>query len=265
MQATPPPPPPRAPVDAFGALVLNCLILFVAESSRGLVLPTLNSYVGRLAGYDDGASSSALAVSVFSAGRLIAAPLLGAIADAVPYKWLFFACAVLSIGGHALYVAASALPVGPGAVAAILASRFLLGVSSGALGPCRAVVSVLTPPARRTRAFAVLSTAKFFGYAIMPFAGVFSVPAVDVAGVPLDNLTLPGVILAAANVAIALIILLRFDARITSAYKAPSLPFLAAPLLPAGAAPYTLGAGDAAAPAGVAVAAAASEIGRAHV
>ena len=162
----PAPPPPRGAVDAFGALALNCLILFVAESSRGLVLPTLNSYVGRLAGYDDGASSSALAVSVFSAGRLIAAPLLGAIADAVPYKWLFFACAVLSIGGHTLYVAASALPVGPGAVAAILASRFLLGVSSGALGPCRAVVSVLTPPARRTRAFAVLSTAKFFGYAI---------------------------------------------------------------------------------------------------
>jgi hypothetical protein len=40
------------------------------------VLPTLNSYAGRLAGHEGGAGGSALAVSVFSAGRLVAAPAL---------------------------------------------------------------------------------------------------------------------------------------------------------------------------------------------
>ena len=120
------PRPVGAPIDAFAALALNLFILFVAESSRGLVLPTLSAYVARLAGHDGGAGGAALAVSVFSAGRLVAAPLLGMIADAVPYKWLFFACAALSIGGHALFVAAAALPAGSGAVAAVLASRFLL-------------------------------------------------------------------------------------------------------------------------------------------
>ena len=72
------PAPAPAPVSVFATLTLNCLVLFVAESTRGLVLPTLNSYAGRLAGHEGGAGGSALAVSVFSAGRLVAAPALGA-------------------------------------------------------------------------------------------------------------------------------------------------------------------------------------------
>ena len=214
-------PPAPAPVSAFATLALNCLVLFIAESTRGLVLPTLNSYAGRLAGDDGSAGGSALAVSVFSAGRLVAAPALGALADAVPFRTLFFACSALSVAGHALYVGAAALPTGPGAVAALVASRFVLGVASGVLGPCRAVVSVLTPPKSRTRAFAALSTAKFFGYAILPFAGTIGVPAVRVGGVPIDRLNAPGVVLAAANAALALVVLLCFDARVTSGYKPP--------------------------------------------
>jgi len=213
-------PPPPPPVDVGRALALNCALLFVAESSRGLVLPTLNAYCRDVSGVDGGASGAALAVSVFSVGRLVAAPLLGVLADAMPYRTLFVACAAASLAGHALYVGAASLPPGGGAFAALIASRFVLGVASGVLGPCRAVVSVLTAKDARTRAYAVLSTAKFVGYALMPFAGSFSVRAARVGGgLVVSDTTMPGLILAAANAAVLVLAAAAFDPRVASDYK----------------------------------------------
>ena len=212
----------RAPISTTFALLLNCLIIFIAESSRGLILPTLNAYCAFISGTDKGAGGSVYAVSFFSAGRFVAAPMLGYLADYLPYRTLFCACAFLSIFGHTLYVCASAFPKGDEAFTVLIFSRFILGVSSGTIGPCRAVVTVLTDKNARTPAFSLLSTAKFFGYAIMPFAGSYALKPVHLqGGVVVDHLTMPGIIMVVANVALFFLLLLFFDERITSSFELP--------------------------------------------
>ena len=149
------------------ALYANCFALLVSESSRGLVLASLFAYAESVARGSSlsGRDLLGYAVASFSAGRLLSSVLLAVAAErGTPYARILVLCFVIQLLGLGLFLgagesgASGALPA-----AALVVSRFVLGFGSGTLPTCRAVVADLTSTSERTRSFAALSFAKFFG------------------------------------------------------------------------------------------------------
>jgi MFS family permease len=174
------------------ALFFANVVLFVSESSRGLFLPTLLDYFISLSNPTEGLAMVSYAVSAFSIGRLIAAPIFGWLTDRFSAKNTFYIVFILSAVGHFLYagsktalvaIAARALvpllfyaPV-PRAFKLLNTHLFFtvvglpqVGFGSGSLSVCRAVVvGFTTVGEERTRQLSILSTSKFFGYAVVRF------------------------------------------------------------------------------------------------
>jgi hypothetical protein len=120
------------PVQLRG-VVISLLLLFVAESSRGMVVSTLYYY---MLSVDNNDASMAhhfqpLAVSAFSLGRLIAAPIFGWAQDRWPVKWVATTTIVISVLGHALYIFCGNITDPAAASCAIIAARALVGLGSG--------------------------------------------------------------------------------------------------------------------------------------
>jgi hypothetical protein len=120
------------PVQLRG-VVISLLLLFVAESSRGMVVSTLYYY---MLSVDNNDASMAhhfqpLAVSAFSLGRLIAAPIFGWAQDRWPVKWVVTLTIVISVLGHALYIFCGNITDPAAASCAIIAARALVGLGSG--------------------------------------------------------------------------------------------------------------------------------------
>lgn len=207
-------------------LALNALLLLVMESSRGLFVASLYQYALALAGGEASVAQrdTAIAVACYSVGRLVAAPLWGHAADRLPFRSVFLACLVVAAGGHMAYAMAEARG---GGVVLLIAARCLVGLGSGVLGVCRAVVAKLTPPDARTAQYSVLSLAKFVGYAVTP---VFAIGFGDPPDNPVhavrdgphwDAFTRPAMVLAAISLATMAPVWLWFDPELTGA-TAPS-------------------------------------------
>lgn len=158
-------------------LTTNAIALFIGESSRGLFIASLFVYITALqASAESDASNAAdatrtlgLAVSCFSWGRLIASFLLPfAIERGHSYRSLLQYTFLLQILGHLVYM----IPAGSGSVsssdAVVIVSRTLVGVGSGTLSMCRAVVAEITTTEDRMAQMAWLSFAKYAGYALCP-------------------------------------------------------------------------------------------------
>jgi MFS family permease len=117
----------------FRGIVISLLLLFVAESSRGMVVSTLYGY---MLSADHGKKSMAdhyqpLAVSAFSFGRLIAAPVFGWAMDRWPCKWVIVLTIIVSVIGHGLYVFCGNISNAAAASCCIIAARAIVGLGSG--------------------------------------------------------------------------------------------------------------------------------------
>lgn len=157
------------------ALVLGGVAL--GDANRGLVLATL---VPRVEAMRGGEAWRGAAVAAFSAGRLVATPLVGSL------SWEATTVLAWSAGvaclGNAAYAASKTAP-------SVVLSRFVVGLGASCLGLCRAFVAANTSPASRTSAMAGLGALQFFGFtATSGFALVVDTETLD----PLD---LPGLIL----------------------------------------------------------------------
>jgi MFS family permease len=62
------------------------------------------------------------AVAAFSMGRLIAAPLFGAICDRLPFRTVFIVMGAIAGAGHLLYIVSEA----HGGLALLVAARFMV-------------------------------------------------------------------------------------------------------------------------------------------
>ena len=187
-----PTPPPSASSTATSPwrrrvlLASNAAALLLSESTRGLVLSSLFAYASRVAAGSgtDGAALLGYAVASFSAGRLVSSFALAAVAArGVPFARILSICFAVQVLGGVLYALCGSLGGGTGAAVLLVLSRFVVGFGSGVLPTCRAVVADVTEPAERTHTFAVLSFAKYAGYALVPGVGVFfgessTVPAI---------------------------------------------------------------------------------------
>jgi len=197
-------------------LYLNALVLLVCESSRGLFVSSLYPFLLALSHgrKEEAQRLNAFCVVVYSVGRLFAAPLWGYLADRMPFRNVYMIALLVAASGHVLYLCAEA---GGGSVSMAIVARAMVGLGSGILGVTRAVVSVLTPPERRTGWYSLLSVAKFAGYALTPILAIaFGDPPADTssgiaAGPHWDCFTRPAAVLAAASCAMIVLALSLMD------------------------------------------------------
>lgn len=196
-------------------LYTNAFALFSAESSRGLFISSLFTYIATSASQDDARDWIGYAVSAFSIGRLassFALPLL--LECGFSYSAILVFTNVLQIVGHVLYVLPSAaLHRGDLAVVTIIAARALVGFGSGSLPTCRAVVAQVTTTQRRAFHFSVLSFFKYVGYALVPGLSIAWAKA-DFAlsrSVRLSNTTMPAFLAVLLSAASLVLIVVFFD------------------------------------------------------
>ena len=103
------------------ALVFVAVLL--GDANRGLVLPTLFSFLQQLGG---GAKALGIANSGFSLGRLLVAPAYGVWVDRRPCAEVLLVTSLLAAAANAAYTAATSLRVA-------VAARCVLGVGASTL------------------------------------------------------------------------------------------------------------------------------------
>jgi MFS family permease len=154
----------RAFMSAHSSSIISNLLLLVAESSRGLFLASmLNEFIFLTGGDKEAAKHyNTRAVTFFSTGRLVAAPLLGWLCDQFTFRDVYLFTILISLAGHGIYCFGTS-------PTAIIGARALVGLGSGVLSVCRTVIVVSTPPGEpRTHQLAILAICKFCGYALVP-------------------------------------------------------------------------------------------------
>jgi len=191
-------------------LLLNNVVLLVSEASRGVILGTLFQYIRDTAHSSSSADTRAMqgyCIAIFSVGRLVSGPTLGAWLDRTTAPRVLFWCLVVHAIGQCMYALSSASDtLGPGAgVWVLYASRFVIGFGSGTLGVTRSVAANLATPEDRTMQFSYLGFSKFVGYALTPSIAIFLTANSRVGPVSLDRCTLPGWIMAALCLLLAVV------------------------------------------------------------
>ncbi|KAI8819940.1 major facilitator superfamily domain-containing protein [Fimicolochytrium jonesii] len=148
--------------------------LFATEASRGLVIPTMISYVQLLGGTV--ATLGAL-ISLFSIGRLICSVPFGAWADKrqSSREVLIFA-SILAAASNLLYAFAWALP---NPMWWLYASRLACGFSTGTIAVFRAYLASSVPPSERTKVIAWSGMAQYAGFSLTPIIATFVMLAKD--------------------------------------------------------------------------------------
>jgi len=167
------------------SMVLICFLVLVGDANRGLVLPTLQEYIGI---YGGNSSVLGLANAGFSLGRLLAAPLYGYWMDERnPGEVVLFSMVVCLVC-NLMYTFASQMPHPP---VIIVVTRTVLGFGASVLGVGRAYIAKQTSKAERGPYIAILCALQYAGFTLTAFISV-----IDFEGVgTLTKYTLPGYVL----------------------------------------------------------------------
>ncbi|KAG3162185.1 hypothetical protein PC128_g20652 [Phytophthora cactorum] len=182
----------------YAHMVLIHLSEFGAEAARGLVLPTLFTYVQELGG---GLADIGLLTALFSVGRFFSSLLFGWLCDRTSFRVLYNVAGGCAIVGNLLYI----LPYSPSVRSrTVLAlSRFVIGFGAGNRSVCRANIAMLTRVDQRLQYFTLFATVVFLAYALTPGLGsIVGDTQVEIGGnlIQFNRFTAPGFLLVAINV-----------------------------------------------------------------
>ncbi|KAE9127099.1 hypothetical protein PF010_g5044 [Phytophthora fragariae] len=181
----------------YAHMVLIHLSEFGAESARGLVLPTLFTYVQELGG---GLEDIALLTALFSVGRFFSSLLFGWLCDRTSFRVLYNVAGCCAVVGNLMYVLPYSASVHSRTLLAL--SRFVIGFGAGNRSVCRANIAMLTRVDQRLQYFTLFATVVFLAYALTPGLGsVVGDTQVDIAGdlLQFNRFTAPGFLLVALN------------------------------------------------------------------
>jgi MFS family permease len=185
--------------------ILICLALNLSETSRGLVIPTLNEFVESLGG---NSLFLSFVVAVFSLGRLISSLVYGYMADHNSLKQiLFLTFSVMTIGNFT-YILSERIE----SKALLIFSRMLSGFGTGVLTVARSYVGSNSRGARRINFLSWLGIVQFIGFGISPIVGGLTI-YVEVGRLELNTYTFGTAILFCVNVAILIIIAVKLEHR----------------------------------------------------
>jgi len=182
------------------------LVVVVAEMSRGLIVPTLSPTVLAVGGTP---TDVALAVALFSAGRLITTLPLGLWADKRGAREVLVATATLAALGNLLYSLVTLC--GPSALPVLQFSRFLIGGSTATLGVCRGYLAAVSSTEDRTRMMSWSAMLQFVGFSLAPGIGGFMGP----------DSSMPGLVMFVINMVV--VVLLAFAFRPDTDFTEPTL------------------------------------------
>ncbi|KAJ1548104.1 hypothetical protein HK096_004908 [Nowakowskiella sp. JEL0078] len=162
-------------------VILVLIALFVAESSRGIVIPTMTPYILHLGGT---VADVGISVSLYSIGKLISAAPLGYFTEYTGSTRLTLMYAALfSSLANVLYACAYLT----NSVWVIFASRFLLGLSTSVMGIGRAYMAaaanaetkkgVLQSKSPLAKYIAWSGVVQYIGFSLTPiFSAIFRSP-----------------------------------------------------------------------------------------
>ncbi|PRP89052.1 Major Facilitator Superfamily (MFS) [Planoprotostelium fungivorum] len=174
-------------------MLIILTVLFFAESSRGMVMPSLNLYVDSLTTEK---RWFGILIGSYSVGRLIGSTVLGYLYNKFGIQWTLQFALILSLGGNALYVFAALF----NSIWVLLLARLLTGFSTGTLSIVRAFVAERTTKEERTRWVSYSTAVQYIGFALVPGFGAFFAHIDFTVGVlPVNQYTTPGFVLFFAN------------------------------------------------------------------
>jgi len=182
--------------------------LFVAESSRGLVISTLFLYLQTVGGAHP--LFVAGVVGGFSVGRLVGGILLGYWFNKRGAKNVLFWCFAVSALANLLYSMADPLHE----KWIILGSRVVVGFGSGVLSVGRASIAEITTEKERTRFISYSTAVQFVGFSLMPgVAALLSFVDFSVGPFSVNKYTASGYLLFLMNVLVMALVWFLLDAR----------------------------------------------------
>ena len=147
-----------------GSILLIGIVVFVGESSRGILFPSLWSLCRTLGG---NTVDLGYLVGTFSLGRLLMTPLLSYLCDRQGHKVsLILANIILAIGA---VLWANTYIIGD--IRCLYIAQLLLGIGSGSLGVTRSFISERTELRNRTGMLANITAIQYAGFTISPIIG----------------------------------------------------------------------------------------------
>lgn len=140
-------------------IIILCVL--TGDMARGIIFPTLWLRV-RLLGGDR--VSQGLAVSAFSAGRILSSPPFGALCESIGHRPVLLICNAIIILGCMVYSFTDSLNY-------VLLGQFVIGFGAGSLGVTRSYVADFTDKTRRTEYMAYLTAVQYAGFTVTPILG----------------------------------------------------------------------------------------------
>lgn len=187
--------------DWVSFLVIG-FVVFIGDTARGLMFPTLWPLVSKLGGTE---LTQGFTVAAFSFGRVLSSPHFGKMSTDYGYKKVLTFAACVMIAGCFLYATAQNCYW-------LIAGQVVIGLGSGTLGVTRAYVADNSTKRSRTVLMAYLTALQYGGFTVTPcVGGLLSYLLGDrelglLPGLSLTQYTAPALLMAAlALVAIALL------------------------------------------------------------
>lgn len=150
--------------ETWSSVVVVGMIVFVGDSSRGILFPVLFSLCESLGGT---ASDMGYLVGIFSLGRLLVTTPLGYYCDIYGHmQSLLIANATLFIGSI-LWANA----YGTKNLSTLYLAQFIMGCGSGSLGVTRSYIVEQVPVNERTNMLAIMTALQYAGFTISPIVG----------------------------------------------------------------------------------------------
>ena len=148
------------------SVMLVCLVIFVGDSSRGILFPVLWNLCQEL---DGNVVHLGYLVAMFSFGRFVITVPLGYFCDTYRHKSsLLIASTVLVVGAivWANAFAAKSLTM-------LYCGQFVMGCGSGSLGVTRSYIVEQVEQKERTKVLAVLTALQYAGFTASPLLGSY--------------------------------------------------------------------------------------------
>jgi len=184
---------PASKWNFYVEMTVILTVLFFAESSRGMVMPSLNLYVDYLT---DESRWFGILIGAYSVGRLIGSTILGMMYNRFGIQWTLQFALVLSLIGNGLYVVAAISK----SIWILLLARILTGFSTGTLSIVRAFVAERTTKEERTKWVSYSTAVQYIGFALVPgFGAFFAKIDFNVGLLPVNQFTTPGFVLFFCN------------------------------------------------------------------
>lgn len=142
-------------------LFLMALTIFIDFTGFGLVIPLLPFFAERLGASSFGVS---LIVTVYALAQFLCTPLLGALSDRYGRKPIIMISLCIEVVAFALTALAGSLPF-------LLVARAVSGIGASNIGSAQAVVSDVTPPAKRAAGMGAIGAAIGLGFVVGPALG----------------------------------------------------------------------------------------------